>query len=270
MTTRQTYAATHLMPFRTARRKVVELVASNVARALFATVSQRRVFAVAWRISKAAQLLTPLRASRERRAVADYFFVQLLQHLSARRTVFDVPYERPDLLLDVWEQHGAVLIVGLHNTLSVLPMLRAIRDARRECSGIVGGRALRHPILGTTRDIAVIPAGPRSLIGARRALLQGKAFVVVIDQESADPKSLFDRKVCIDGRCFFIYGNSFRLAMLVGVPIIFHCARMQDDGSVAFALDTPRCLIPTSEDDVRSCLDDYEDFIRKQIAAGWL
>jgi hypothetical protein len=252
------------------RRILFELAVDAVPRALIATVRPHRRYRAAWRIAAATRLLTWRRGTRFSAAVVGIVFLELLRRLTIRGARFAVPCALPPWLLALWERRGAMVLIGPHTPLLAVPLARAITDAGRDCVGIYGsGDAVRN-VIGTDRMRRHIEQGPQSLLAARRALMQGKALIAVIDNPSPRPALNKDRVISIGGREVFIYANTFRLAMLVGVPVVFHCASLQKDGVVAFAFETARCEVPRSEDDVQSCLDDYVCFLEDRAAAGWL
>lgn len=255
---------------RSARRIVFDLAANSASRLLLATVPPRHLNEAAWRIARATRLLTWHRGAGIGPVVTGMFYLELLRRLTAGGARFDLPHTEPDVLLDLWRRHRAVVLVGPHTPVLAVPLVRAIHDAGRELVGIVGQGDPLRPVLGTDRVCRHIEAGPRSLVAARRALRQGKALIVLIDRPSGEADLKADRLTHIDGRAFHIYANIFRLAMRVGVPIVFHCASVQNDGKAVFALEAAQCEVPRCEVDVQSCLDDYVHFLRGRVAAGWI
>jgi hypothetical protein len=250
------------------RRKLVELIASAIARTLMTLVPTHRLFDLTWRLANGARFATWLLGLGASRAVTGAVFHTVLDQLALSEARFVVRYTPLDPLLELWDRYGAVVVTGPHTLMLARPLGRAIHDAGRECVAIVGAGDSVRPVLGTARKSRRIPAGPHSLLAARRALVEGKALIVLIDHVSNHPNLAPDRVWCIDGKPFYIYANTFRLAMSLGVPIVFHCGSMQPHGSVALAFETPRCVVPKSEEDIQSCLDDYEAFVRARIDAG--
>jgi lauroyl/myristoyl acyltransferase len=250
--------------------KLGKLIAGAIAPILIAIVPEHRLFDLTWRLANVARFATWLLGLGASRAVTGSVFFILVDQLVSREARFVVRYTPLDPLLDVWDRYGAVLVTGPHAAMLARPLGRAIHDAGRECVGIVRAEDAVRVAIGTAHKSRHIPAGPHSLLAARRALLEGKALIVLIDQAANHSNLAPDRLWWIDGKPSYIYANTFRLAMSLGVPIVFHWGSVQQDGSVALAFETPRCVVPKSDEDVQACMDDYELFIRKQVAAGWV
>jgi hypothetical protein len=250
------------------RGKLGALLASALAPVLIALVPTHRLFHFTWRLANVVRFATWLLGLDGSRAVAGNIFLMLLKELVSRNACFEVRYTPIHPLLQLWDRFGSVLVTGPHTEMVARPLARAIHDAGRECTAIVNPNDPVRAVIGTVRKARQIPAGRHSLLAARRALLKGQALIVLIDHISNHPNLAPDRHWWIDGIPFYIYANTFRLAKRLGAPIVFHWGSMQQDGSVALVFETPRCVVPTSEADVQACLDEYERFIRKQVAAG--
>jgi hypothetical protein len=137
------------------------------------------------------------------------------------------------------------------------------RDAHSPASSAAAIRCERSPARGGSTGKprpAPIPCSPRAV--------EGKAFIVMIDHISRHPNLTADRVAWIDGRPVYIYANTFQLAARLSVPIVFYCGSMQPDGGVAFMFETPHCVVPKSDEDLQLCLEQYEGFLREQVAAG--
>ena len=248
------------------RYRLLDMSAHVLARTLLWTAPPDRLLASAWRAARRAGALAAPRSDRSRRGdLARVIFQKVVERITAAGAIFEVRYSSPQPLFDYWDRHGSVIIVASHTMLSGMPLVRAIHDAGRDCTAIVTGATLRRRVLGTVESYIHTPAGPLALVRARRAVRQRKAVIILMDTPSSTANLSEDRVAAIGDRRIHLYGNIFRFAMRLAVPIVFFADSLQEDGSVALTFEAPRTVVPTSEHDVQTCLDDYEAFLRTRI-----